>query len=76
LCWEHHQNRGIRDGNWKLVAARGGPWELYDMEVDPTELNDLIETKPDLAQDLAEKWAVWAKRIGVENADRLGKIEK
>jgi arylsulfatase len=76
LCWEHHQNRGIRDGQWKLVAARGGSWELYDMQVDPTELNDVVKTKPDLAQNLSEAWAAWARRIGVENVDRLAKIEK
>jgi arylsulfatase len=71
LCWEHLENRGIRDGRWKLVAARGGPWELYDMHVDPTELNDLVESRAGLVPDLAKKWAVWATRIGVKNVGRL-----
>jgi len=75
LYWEHMQNRGIRDGNFKLVAARGGPWELYDMEVDPTELNDLVGAKRDRARELAAKWAAWARRVGVQDVDRLGKLE-
>jgi len=75
LCWEHMQNRAIRDGNWKLVAARGGAWELYDMKVDPTELNDLVKAKSDVARDLAGKWAAWAKRVGVQDVDRLGKLD-
>lgn len=70
LCWEHMQNRGIRDGRWKLVAARGGPWELYDMQVDPTELNNLIGTRTELARELADKWTAWAERVGVAEKAR------
>ncbi|MFM9032503.1 MAG: sulfatase-like hydrolase/transferase, partial [Opitutaceae bacterium] len=29
--WEHMGNRAYRDGDHKLVAADGGPWELYDV---------------------------------------------
>ena len=75
LCWEHMQNRGIRDGSWKLVGARSGPWELYDMKVDPTELSDLAQVRPELAKDLVAKWAVWAKRVGVQDVNRLGRLE-
>lgn len=76
LCWEHIQNRGIRDGTWKLVAARDGPWELYDMKVDPTELSDLVRAKPDLANDLVAKWTAWATRVGVRDVDRLGGLDE
>ncbi len=31
LFWEHIGNRALRVGNWKLVAKKDGPWELYDM---------------------------------------------
>ncbi|MFV1964704.1 MAG: arylsulfatase [Pirellulaceae bacterium] len=75
LCWEHMQNRGIRDGSWKLVGARGGSWELYDTKVDPTELHNLVGARPDLAKKLAAQWAAWAKRVGVRNVDRLGKLD-
>jgi len=74
LCWEHVQNRGIRDGRWKLVAARGGAWELYDIKADSTELNDLVDQKRDLAEKLVGKWAAWAKRIGVKNFERLAQL--
>ena len=75
LFWEHFQNRGIRDGKWKLVAARGGPWELYDVEADPTELNDSIEANFELARDLVSKWAAWATRVGVQKVENLSKLE-
>jgi arylsulfatase A-like enzyme len=61
LFWEHEGNRAIRTGKWKLVA-RGprGPWELYDLEVDRTELNDLAAKQPDRVKDMAQRWEAWA----------------
>jgi arylsulfatase len=74
LCWEHFENRGIRDGQWKLVAIKGGPWELYDMNTDPTELNDLVAAKPEVATQLVGKWAEWAERVGVEKIEKLSSL--
>jgi hypothetical protein len=34
-------DRGLRDGDWKLVSFRGQPWELYNLAEDRTELHDL-----------------------------------
>jgi arylsulfatase len=54
-------------GNWKLVRlGRGGPWELYDLKTDRTELHDLAGTKPELARELAAKWDAWAERAHVK----------
>src|SRR6056297_1383517 len=39
IYWEHMGNVGVREGNWKLVAEKGEPWELYDLSQDPVELN-------------------------------------
>jgi arylsulfatase len=63
LFWEHEGNRALRIGQWKLVA-RGpqGPWELYDMEADRTELTDLAEREPERLAAMAENWTEWAKR--------------
>ena len=63
LFWEHEGNRAVRLGNWKLVAkGRRGPWELYDMQTDRTELNNLAEIHPWIAKELADLWAEYAKR--------------
>ncbi len=41
MFWEHEGNAAVRIGRWKLVRKYPGPWELYDMEADRTELHDL-----------------------------------
>ena len=70
---EHENNAFARDGKWKLVgrgvSASSGvvpsKWELYDIEKDRTETNNLAAAHPDKAKDLAEQWNAWAKRSKV-----------
>ena len=67
LYWEHEGNAAIRLGDWKLVRmGRGGPWELYNMATDRTELHDLAKAEPARAAELEAKWEVWAKRANVK----------
>ncbi|MFN9548981.1 MAG: sulfatase-like hydrolase/transferase, partial [Pirellulaceae bacterium] len=47
LWWMHEGNRAIRIGKWKAVAAKDQPWELYDMESDRGEQNDLASEHPE-----------------------------
>jgi arylsulfatase A-like enzyme len=65
LAWEHERNRAIRAGKWKLAALHGKPWELYDLEADRTEMNDLAAQMPDRVKELAALWEQWAKRTNV-----------
>lgn len=63
VFWEHIGNRAMRDGKWKLVAkGDAGPWELYDMDADRTELNDLSAKYPDRVKSMNDAWEAWAKR--------------
>ena len=65
LAWEHEGNRAIREGQWKLVSLATAPWELYDMESDRLEMNDLAASQPERVKDMSAKWEVWAKRTNV-----------
>ncbi len=66
LFWEHEGNAAVRVGDWKLVRkGLNGPWELYDLSKDRTELHDLSAELPDRAQELQAKWCAWAERAHV-----------
>ncbi len=63
LLFEHFGKAAIRKGPWKLVrAGETQPWELYAIEEDRTELNDLSEKNPEKLRELRELWEKEAKR--------------
>lgn len=71
IYWEHEGNCAVRIGNFKLVRQFGKDWELYDMEKDRTELHDLAGKNHPLEKQLKQEYSSWAKRIGVEDWDKL-----
>lgn len=64
ICWEHEGNRAVRMGDWKLVSEGNTRWELYNMTVDRTELNDLSGSDPDRVAAMTKVYEVWAERTG------------
>ena len=65
IFWEHEGNSAIRMGQFKLVRQHGQDWELYDMEADRTELNDLSGTNAKLETELKRRYRSWAEQTGV-----------
>jgi arylsulfatase len=56
LYFHHIGNRALRVGDWKLVAAAQGPWELYDLETDRSEMRNLAARYPDRVAEMAARW--------------------
>ena len=56
IWWMHAGNRAIRQGNFKLVAAKNDPWALYDLSKDRAESNDLSKKMPKLKSKLENLW--------------------
>lgn len=81
IYWEHEGNRAVRVGDWKLVAKEDGPWELYDMAKDRTEMHDLAAEQPEKVKELAAKWQAYAERanvlpLGTWKAPPVAKLSK
>ena len=66
LFWEHEGNCAVRDGKWKLVSSFPNTWELYDMQADRTETNNLADVYPAQVVRLAAAYRTWAKRVGAQ----------
>ena len=66
LYFEHQGNAAVRVGPWKLVRAHRQPWELYDLQSDRTELDDLSKRQPERVAELKAKWQSWADTVGVQ----------
>ncbi len=56
LWWLHDGHRAIRVGNWKLVAAEGDPWELYDMRGDRAESDNRVTAHPKRVEAMDALW--------------------
>ena len=54
-----------RVGDFKLVRVFGRDWELYDMDEDRTELNDLAGKNAPLQAKLVKAYEHWAESVGV-----------
>jgi arylsulfatase A-like enzyme len=65
LFWRFGLQKAIRRGPWKLVdwrdftTQRSSGWELYDLEKDIGETNNLAGAHPQRVAELATEWNKW-----------------
>jgi arylsulfatase len=76
LFWEWAGTCAVREGRWKLVwdtlnLAR--QWQLYDLEADRTETNDLAAQHPERVKTLSAAYLTWAKALGRKLPGQKGK---
>ena len=70
IFWEHEGNRAVREGKWKLVSQFPGQWELYDLDADRTETNDLAGKNATLVGFMSRLYDDWAEEANVEPWNR------
>ena len=60
IFWQWSRGKAVMKDKWKLVAWKD-KWELFDMEKDKTETNDLSEKYPEIVSELKTLHAEWLK---------------
>jgi len=70
LYFLYNTDRGIRDGDWKLVSFQSNPWELYNLREDRTELRNLASQMPEMTERLAARWFEMAEQVDTAPASR------
>lgn len=72
IFWERAGNRAVRDGKWKIVSIYPSyQWELYDIEADRGETNDLASQHPEIVNRLSSAYFEWAEETGVVEYSKL-----
>ena len=58
LYFNNWNNHALIKGKWKLVSSPtdGNKWELYDIESDRTEMNNLRDKYPEALQEMIKAW--------------------
>ena len=69
MGWELFEGKAYIQGNWKILRLGKpfgtGTWQLYDIEKDPGEINDLSQQFPAKRDSLISDWMQYAKENGV-----------
>ncbi|CAG8366365.1 unnamed protein product [Penicillium salamii] len=78
--WELFGQRAIREGKWKAVwiaKPRGNDeWELFDVESDPSELNDVSKSKLDVLDRLIQHWEQYFAETGMVQTPAFRSVKK
>ncbi len=66
----YHRNttlQAVRSGKWKLHTNKGRPTQLYDLETDIGETNNVIKSHPEVVKKLNRQLKDFAKDIADNN---------
>ena len=68
--WEAHNQAGCRHGKWKLIyiplghPTGTGRWQLYDLEADQGETDDLADAEPEVLAEMRSRWDQYVIETG------------
>jgi arylsulfatase len=55
--WYYHEgNRALHLNEWKIVAEKDGPWELFNLKEDRSESINLAASHPNKVTEMEEIW--------------------
>ena len=64
LFWKDDAEQwAVRAGRWKLLSNRQGQTELYDLQADLGEQNNVVSEQPEIAKSLRQKYDTWTESL-------------
>lgn len=67
--WELFDRQALRKGKWKIVLIPEpygpGTWQLYDLEADPGETNDISVQSASKLQEMLKHWDDYVCEVGL-----------
>ena len=65
MGYELFEMKAFIKGRWKILRLpqpfSTGTWQLYDLEKDPAEINDVSDKFPDIKEGLIKEWVEYSK---------------
>ena len=62
LFWKYNNQKAMRDGAWKLMVRPSGI-ELFDLNPDPEEKNDLAGVKAQKVAEMLQEIEIWEGKV-------------
>ncbi|MFT7036657.1 MAG: arylsulfatase A-like enzyme [Cyclobacteriaceae bacterium] len=79
IYYDHQGAYGMRKGKWKIVRSKRMPteieWELYNINEDRSETENLAAKYPDLVNEMEQQWIEWAIEVKVHPVYKTMVIE-
>jgi len=64
LFWEWSDGKAVYGDSWKIVKeGRNQPWDLYNLESDPTETENLAPEFPGKVKELDQLFSEWRSSL-------------
>ncbi len=67
-------DRGLRDGEWKIVSYKSQPWELYHIPTDRTELHDVAAKNPEIVEHMVKQWHDMSEHVLMTKGKELAPV--
>jgi arylsulfatase A-like enzyme len=75
LWWSHEGHRAFRLGDWKWVALKGKPAELYYLKGDRAESRDLAAANPERLGEMEAQWNRMTSKMREESQSPDQRVE-
>ena len=71
IYFDHGQGKGVRQQQWKASRRDNRNWQLFDLERDPGETQDLSDSEQEQLDHLLQAWSAWRQDVSQQREEQL-----